>query len=44
MSFIEGMPITHYEKNKNPMNKFIARVGTNAFFEMLIQNNFVHAD
>ena len=44
MSFIEGMPLTHYEKNKNPMNKFIARVGTNAFFEMLIQHNFVHAD
>ena len=26
------------------MNKFIARVGANAFFEMLIQHNFVHAD
>ena len=44
MSFIEGRPITYYEKNYDPMNKFIARVGANAFFEMLIQHNFVHAD
>lgn len=44
MSYIEGRPITYYEKNKNEMNKFIARVGANAFFEMLIQHNFVHAD
>lgn len=26
------------------MNKFIARIGASAFFEMLIQHNFIHAD
>lgn len=43
-TFIEGLPITYYEKNKHPLNKVIARIGTMTFFEMLIKNNFIHAD
>ena len=44
MSYIEGKPISYYENNYHEQNKFIARVGASAFFEMLIQHNFIHAD
>lgn len=44
MSYIEGKPITYYEKNHHVQNKIIARVGASAFFEMLMVHNFIHAD
>ena len=43
-SFVEGKPVTYYEQNRHPLNAYIARLGTNAFFEMLMKNNFIHAD
>lgn len=43
-SFIEGTPITYYEHNKHLLNKVIARIGATTFFEMLMKNNFIHAD
>ncbi len=38
------MPITYYENNPHPLNQVIARIGAKAFFEMLMKNNFIHAD
>ena len=43
-SFVEGTPITYYEKNQHLLNKVIARIGATTFFEMLMKNNFIHAD
>ena len=43
-SFVEGKPVTYYETNRHPLNAYMARLGTNAFFEMLMKNNFIHAD
>lgn len=43
-SFVEGHPVTYFELNKHPLNKVIARLGSEAFFEMLMKNNFIHAD
>lgn len=43
-TFIEGVPVTYYERNKHPLNKVIARLGSTTFFEMLMKNNFIHAD
>ena len=43
-SFVEGRPVTYFELNKHPLNKVIARLGSEAFFEMLMKNNFIHAD
>jgi len=31
-SFVEGIPITYYEKHKHLLNKVIARIGATAFF------------
>lgn len=38
------MPITYYETHKHPLNAVIARLGATTFFEMLMKNNFIHAD
>lgn len=43
-TFVEGVPVTFYEKQKHPLNKVIARLGSTIFLEMLMKNNFVHAD
>lgn len=43
-SFAEGVPITYYEHNKHILNKVIARIGALTFFQMLMKNNFIHAD
>lgn len=43
-SFVEGIPITYYEENQHMLNKVIARIGATTFFEMLMKNNFIHAD
>lgn len=43
-TFVEGVPVTYYENNKHPLNKVIARLGSTTFFEMLMKNNFIHAD
>jgi predicted unusual protein kinase regulating ubiquinone biosynthesis (AarF/ABC1/UbiB family) len=43
-TFIEGTPITYYESNKHALNNVIARIGAKTFFEMLMKNNFIHAD
>ena len=43
-SFVEGRPVTYFEINKHPLNKVIAKLGSELFFEMLMKNNFVHAD
>lgn len=43
-TFVEGVPITYYEKNQHPLNSAIARLGAKTFFEMLMKNNFIHAD
>ena len=43
-TFVEGVPVTYYEKQKHPLNKVIARLGSTTFFEMLMKNNFIHAD
>ena len=42
--FVEGVPVSFYESNRHPLNKIIARQGSEAFFEMLMKNNFIHAD
>lgn len=41
---MEGVPVTYYESNRHPLNKVIARLGSKTFFEMLMKNNFIHAD
>ena len=43
-TFVEGVPITHFENNPHPLNEVIARIGAKTFFEMLMKNNFIHAD
>ena len=43
-SFVEGVPITYFETNRHPLNSVIARIGATTFFEMLMKNNFIHAD
>ena len=43
-SFVEGVPISYYESNRHPLNAVIARIGATTFFEMLMKNNFIHAD
>lgn len=43
-TFVEGVPITYYETHKHPLNAVIARLGATTFFEMLMKNNFIHAD
>jgi aarF domain-containing kinase len=43
-TFVEGMPITYYESHPHMLNKVIARIGATTFFEMLMKNNFIHAD
>ena len=43
-SFVEGVPITYFEANPHPLNSVIARLGATTFFEMLMKNNFIHAD
>ena len=43
-SFVEGVPITFFETNRHPLNSVIARIGATTFFEMLMKNNFIHAD
>lgn len=43
-TFVEGVPVTYYEINRHPLNKVIARLGSTAFFEMLMKFNFIHAD
>lgn len=43
-SFVEGVPVTYFEKNVHPLNAVIARLGATTFFEMLMKNNFIHAD
>jgi aarF domain-containing kinase len=43
-TFVEGVPVTYYESNRHPLNKVIARLGSATFFEMLMKNNFIHAD
>ena len=42
--YIEGVPITYYETNRHKLNKVIAKLGSEVLFEMLMKNNFVHAD
>ncbi len=42
--FIEGVPVTYFENNKHKLNKVIAKLGSEVLFEMLMKNNFVHAD
>jgi predicted unusual protein kinase regulating ubiquinone biosynthesis (AarF/ABC1/UbiB family) len=36
--------VTYFESNRHPLNAVIARLGASAFFEMLMKNNFIHAD
>ena len=36
--------MTHFENNRHPLNAVIARLGATTFFEMLMKNNFIHAD
>jgi aarF domain-containing kinase len=43
-SFIEGMPITYFENNKHKLNPVIAKLGSEVLFEMIMKNNFIHAD
>lgn len=43
-TFVEGVPITYFENNPHPLNEVIARIGAKTFFEMLMKNNFIHAD
>ena len=43
-TFVEGVPVSYYEVNPHPLNKVIARLGSRTFFEMLMKNNFIHAD
>lgn len=43
-TFVEGVPVTHFQTNRHPLNAVIARLGATAFFEMLMKNNFIHAD
>lgn len=43
-TFVEGVPITYFEKHQHPLNSVIARIGAKTFFEMLMKNNFIHAD
>lgn len=31
-TFVEGVPITYYEKNQHPLNAAIARLGAKTFF------------
>lgn len=41
---MEGLPITYYEEHPHRLNAVIARLGALTFFEMLMKNNFIHAD
>jgi predicted unusual protein kinase regulating ubiquinone biosynthesis (AarF/ABC1/UbiB family) len=41
---VEGVPVTYFENNRHQLNAVIARLGASAFFEMLMKNNFIHAD
>lgn len=43
-TFVEGEPITNYEGHRHRLNNVIARIGAMTFFEMLMKNNFIHAD
>ena len=43
-TFVEGVPVTYYEKKPHALNKVIARIGSTTFFEMLMKNNFIHGD
>ena len=43
-TFVEGVPITYYERHPHRLNAVIARLGATTFFEMLMKNNFIHAD
>lgn len=43
-TFAEGVPITYFERHPHPLNAVIARLGATTFFEMLMKNNFIHAD
>lgn len=43
-SFVEGVPVTHFEHHRHALNPLIARLGATTFFEMLMKNNFIHAD
>ena len=43
-TFAEGVPITYFENNRHELNSVIARIGAQTFFEMLMKNNFIHAD
>lgn len=36
--------MTYFESNRHPLNAVIARLGATTFFEMLMKNNFIHAD
>ena len=36
--------MTYYSHHFTPFNKQIARIGAGSFFEMLMVNNFIHAD
>lgn len=31
-SFVEGVPVTHFENNRHPLNAVIARLGATTFF------------
>lgn len=41
---MEGLPISFYEEHTHKLNKAIAKLGADTFFEMLMKHNFVHAD
>lgn len=43
-TFIDGKPITYYERHRHQLNKTIARIGGMTFFEMFMKYNFIHAD
>jgi predicted unusual protein kinase regulating ubiquinone biosynthesis (AarF/ABC1/UbiB family) len=42
--FVEGNTIAFYESHSHTLNKVIASLGAKAFFSMLMQHNFIHAD
>lgn len=43
-SYVDGLPITSYERGAKQIGRTIAKIGAMTFFEMLFKYNFVHAD
>eukprot|EP01132_Coremiostelium_polycephalum_P004824 gene4824-6012_t len=43
-SFEPGVPIMDYIKNNDPQNPTLARIGLDAYLQMMLIDNFIHAD